>query len=496
MASELDAEVERIRVLMEPASEEPDMILRAHAMAELFDYIATTKHILKNAGFREMVKDRIEDLADSTPKILAIIGKPIQRLCAHMYTYDPTPVPGCPRDMSVPNLGYDIKGHGGYGVVFGPALPNIVNGIHTEYPNNVTKLYKHKSHRTGALHTSDMLPEIMGANNGLRMHRYAKTYKLRNLPKRFADELKSQAPWIDEDRNLPIARMKNLGVDIYKLRGAAIRELRSVPFSVILGQFQKLIHQTANLVEHKYVQMDIRDKNVMVMPSDGTLTIIDFDLLKTFNESFEEHQFGEYHTPPETLFIEEDTWQFEKILEETDESEEYLYEHMERLDDYVTYNMRQYKGANNYRGISTKEAFRAAVLAANKENIRQLRSVTETELYSDEDIYVKYIATRIDNYGLALTLLEFISKVYPGGVELRAGDREYTAGEIAAHEHAMTDIVRLLLRMCAFVIQERPTVAEAVAEIDRIVAQYGVEAGAAGGGLRRNRTRRQRRKRA
>jgi hypothetical protein len=80
----------------------------------------------------------------------------------------------------------------------------------------------------------------------------------------------------------------------------------------------------------------------------------------------------------------------------------------------------------------------------------------------------------MDGYGLGMTMLQFMSRVYPTDAHLTNSGREYTPQEKEAIDAALADCIRLLVRMSMLKMTERMSAADAAAEIDRIVATYTV----------------------
>ena len=337
----------------------------------------------------------------------------------------------------------NVIGAGAFGAVIQPALQNTLNGELKDFPDNVTKVFFVKRNMNTALNTAKKLPRLMGNNNGHRIYPYSRKIKGSNLPANLFTKLKARKE-LNMNSNLHILRMPYLGVDIYHLNAIHAEELRKVPITTILEQIQKLIHQTGKLAEAGYGHFDIRQTNVMVRPETGTLTIIDFDWLMPLKDLEKEYKphFGYFSNPPESLLA--------KLV-----GRPYLSIYDVSVVGYTrenwTYNEKILRPMGITSMLDLKRKYEEAI------------ADTYSMLDPLESKF-KDCLPYFDNYGLAFTLLLFIEAVY-GAEVIRKTDATTSFDEV----------VKLLLRMCAFKLRERISPAEAVAAIDAIMARVGEE---------------------
>jgi hypothetical protein len=82
-------------------------------------------------------------------------------------------------------------GQGTYGIILAPALPNVINGKVTEFPENITKLYlgKNAANKSEKFASFKNILSKINPNNSTKrrysVHKYAKQYKKTNLPQNY-----------------------------------------------------------------------------------------------------------------------------------------------------------------------------------------------------------------------------------------------------------------------------------------------------------------------
>lgn len=481
-----DYEAGRVGELLNRVSSAHGKVEKAHVVRDMFDLLAESQYLIHNARFMATVKAKITEMSSEPPEIYAILESSIKRLCAKIKSVYPDDAtvgcahPAAPVAPTVPKPDYRILGMGSYGAVIKPALPNMVDGKLTEFPNNVTKIFFSKDDLASAMNHISLLPEVMGENDGHRANTYTQKYQVKNLPKNIADELKKKNPYTRPTNPIHIVRMPDLGSDVKHI-GDIYKQLREIPVGVILAQIQKLLHQTAKLAAKGYGHFDIREPNVMVTPETGALTIIDFDLLDTFEDLRYDYPHGFYSNPPESLFINS----VDEMLEEIGRNRGL--DVFEFIDDdklersYIRHNWRAFENAYAVHGIHDITDYRYKLRRALVETADYLLG---TDTYGDAivlDHYMPYV----DNYGLGLTLLEFLSYVYPITVgvprdsliesfrtRLSNKGTPYTTEELEAIVTALMATVDVLTRISSLELSKRPSPADAAREMDAIVDTY------------------------
>jgi serine/threonine protein kinase len=482
---------------------------KAEAINNLFRYLAVTSEILKNARFRNGVKTIMLEFQNNPSLPPGTFDDSIRVFCRKLATYESGPIEACltvgPAPIaagstgataaaaaaaptaagaaaSTSATGYEILGAGGFGAVFSPALPNTVDGVSTNYPGNVTKMFYGEEERNAAMNAVERLPAIMGVNKGHRAHRYSRKYRGSNLPPSLFALLRAKNPDLRKSTELYLMRMPHLGIDIEHIEGA-YKEVRKRPFEHILKQIQKVIHQTATIASNNYAHFDIRPSNVMITPSTGDITIVDFDWLKSYDVLYSEYPLGFFSNPPESIFIKKMPIGGSELSEAGIRSFLRAYGRDTKLSNYEDQNLSKLSIGLEKKNINTKTSLHSKLMTANVENFKYLRS----KGYTNIKLLVKeQFLPYVDNYGLGFTLIELIAHVYPFGVNGSTGEvtidklalasrikKEgvpYSDAELDIIIAAIKDTIVLLNRMSSFKMEERPTPAGAAAEIDRIVS--------------------------
>jgi serine/threonine protein kinase len=218
-------------------------------------------------------------------------------------------------------------------------------------------------------------------------------------------------------------------------------DLRRVPIPVIIDQIIKVLKQVQTLQHNNYIHGDIRETNVMIHPTTGTITIIDFDLLKPANRF---NPNGMYNNPPENL-----------ILDNSSDPVTKLYD----------YTMKFYKYFFYVQDLFKAEEFLTEMSEADDRNQAYMERVKKI------GVVKKFLAT-YDSFGLASTLLCLLGTLYPGSIaqpkatlknslSLRTTKNgvPYTETELDACTNAIYDMSHsVLLLLSKFRMDFRPNV--------------------------------------
>lgn len=426
---------------------------------------------------------------------------------------------------------YKIVGAGTFGAVVKPALPNEVGGVPTEYPNNVTKLFYKKKSLNDAMNAIDRLPALMnarsGPNAGHNAHFYTKKYKGRNLPPSLLHNLQAKNPKFSANENLYLMRMKDLGVDVASLEHpvkgvASVDTLRKLPIRILLEQILKLYKQTASLAENGFGHFDISRGNVMVHPTTGTMTIVDFDWMNSYDNLIAKgYPFGFYINPPECLMRGRWNRIFQKNPYGNYEYDEHSMDTFVQRKPLAMYEANQgyaFKYMYTELGMidhSGRVSIEHAIHVANMNNIIKFRAMHDMEGMTKDEIFYKVLAT-YDNFSLGLVLLEFLVTLYPtliAAVDEKAlianlklvitnGEKPYTDQEFLIIVKTLRQLTELLLSsLTSFAFEDRMNPIEVPDAIQHILDTFDAawavaEAGGAAaaparvvGGRRRTRRR-------
>jgi serine/threonine protein kinase len=342
---------------------------------------------------------------------------------------------------------YKILGAESFGAVISPALPNTENGTFVNYPGNVTKLFYHSDDKEKLVGKIPNIKRLFKSDPSYRINNYTHKYKYKNLPDDIVSELEKKA-YIKPDFEIHAVRMPYLGIDFKDSKLEREKEkLQRIPVLKIVSEIVKLFSQTLSLYREDWIHGDIRERNIMINPDTGVMTIIDFDWLKPFDDFYDKYSFGFYSNPPEFLL------------------------HHEAGDDIETYvldNLNQFKAYFKLLGYdrkSLKHMFRKA----NEENER-----LKDEEYGDQyDFFMDSLNT-FDNYGLGLSLQTLFSHLYPSCVQTAVPEgsdptkiqalretisddgRPYNDDELVAIESALRQLSYLCYRVSHPEYSRRP----------------------------------------
>ena len=457
-------------------------------------FINASKHLLDEPGVRSDIKKRIQSIA-SGPRFqdYDMFLRPICRKLAQKG--ETTQFPGCAPPPISPNLEYVAKGS--FGCVYDPALPNIsANGESWEsYPNNVVKFFRKKEELNRAVESAQAIYEELGHNNGHRLTPYKyQSYKKINI-----------GPKIDHcsilnSKELFLARMPHLGWDFYNVIqsvGEQKKVFQSIPVVTIGAQVKKLLQQLVALQTKNKIHGDIRETNLM-MKTDGTMTIVDFDWLYPKDEFFIKYfeNLGFYNNPPEShlfdymvsLFANKGNLGMIKhvIGIATPTKTEYIDNH-NRFNFHFMFNLRE---LNLQDLIEANEANFAYFkrLHGGVADIKTFRYNCFLEM-----------AKTFDSFGFAYCMLELCFRLYisvfesddPRDIDkemlrnsIKNNDVPYTDAEIARVYAFLHALVHQILRpMADWNIERRKTAETALAELEPLL----VALQAPGGGARTRR---------
>jgi serine/threonine protein kinase len=195
----------------------------------------------------------------------------------------------------------NILESGGYGVVFSPALPNInAAGNPVDVTGYVTKAFFQEGAYEKALKDSKIIEKEIPSMY-LPYTPYTRKVTYKNLPISAAKRIFAKT--IDDP--VYLIRMPNKGVPFSKIaRIPTFRdEFAQLPLEVIATEFYKLMMIVYATGAAGYVHGDIREPNILVNTTTGTMTLIDFDLFGPLNTFVNEYPSPFYHLPPELFLL-------------------------------------------------------------------------------------------------------------------------------------------------------------------------------------------------
>ena len=197
---------------------------------------------------------------------------------------------------------YKLLGKGTYGVVFEPALPNVnAAGNPVEFPGYVTKAFFEKKEYNKALTNAPALARDVPALH-IPYNAYTRKVQLENIPRRIR-----KAATLRGRRGDPmyLIRMPHKGYSIMDIGKSPtmLAKIVALPVEVKVREIYKLMNIVKALGDAGYVHGDIREPNILINPDAGTMTIIDFDLLKPTSEFAATFPVPYYHIPPEAAVL-------------------------------------------------------------------------------------------------------------------------------------------------------------------------------------------------
>jgi serine/threonine protein kinase len=335
-------------------------------------------------------------------------------------------------------------GSGGYGFVISPALQNNIAGVATNFPDNVTKVFYEKHGYNSAVAKIPTISAAMGPNTGHRMDRYTRPYTASILK----SSIKHTYGLANTDP-LYLLRMPNLGKDFSKVK-TYVDDVRRVPMNIIFEQITKLLTQLNNLATAGYVHGDIRETNIMFKPDTGVMTIIDFDWLYPINDFDTEYRdnYGFYSNPPESIV-------FSIPFFIPSRTRDWSNNHYKSFEHY-------YKSI----GIKDETQFLSQVGKVTSDNSTYINSLYPG---NRKQAAINIMLPKFDGFGLATTLLEFLTIVYTPriiadelssasigrlrsaltSVRVTKNGAAYTSKELNAYSKALLSTVNAVLRPLA-----------------------------------------------
>ena len=341
--------------------------------------------------------------------------------------------------------GANAIGSGGFGTVFSPAFvnTNFTDATH-DRRNWVTKVFASKDAYEKAVAN---IPTIQRIGMNYNAFAYKRPLSLSNVPRSKRANILSAKKRSEPDRNTIFAiRMPNKGLSVRKILDERnLASLRAIPIYTIMGQVCKTIRQMIALTDDGYIHGDIRDTNLLIDPTTGIITIIDFDWFYTKPEFLNEYfgHFGFYSNPPETLLT----------ASGSGHSAEYI---------------------KDFKEFFIDRPIIDTINDSNLVNKITLQSVTGSYvLNKNPRIWNKTLDT-FDSFGLAWTLLALLGHLYPGALDNKTGSLKralatritnngtpYTDAELDTCATAINAMVQtVLLPMGHFSVRDRRTAAE------------------------------------
>lgn len=320
----------------------------------------------------------------------------------------------------------EFLGKGSYGCVVKPALPNRIDHAWKTYPQNVSKLFLDQEDAENAIEKASTWVRKTG-NAGQAMYKYERKIRSEELPKHIQTKC-----GIPSGENLHVARMPNMGVSFADI-APFLSQIRMIPLPTLLQQIGKVFKQIQLMHNEGYLHGDIRSPNIMIDPSEGTITLIDFDWFYKKDEFFDQYEqgFGSYYNPPESLMKPAlIKYLRNKTLPEVN---------IQQVETYV----RHSKAPRERIGVPyTVET----VVTANVENFELLKHVDNI------DHYYEILFETFDSYSASLAFLDFVSILYADSNETTV-NKLY---EIFLKATALTMESRLSLDDCVKKLEELP----------------------------------------
>jgi serine/threonine protein kinase len=160
---------------------------------------------------------------------------------------------------------------GAYGAVF----RNYSN------PKKVIKVYKRKTNTNKEHNRANKVFKI--TKNNRQKVQIVQDLQYNDLP----NNIKNRFSGLHNMNPISAIRMNDLGVDLHTCIEDHFQELVEIPniIPIILEQFYRLIWQIKQLNDHRICHRDIKWENIMIDLETGIMTLIDFDLLDSFDEN-------------------------------------------------------------------------------------------------------------------------------------------------------------------------------------------------------------------
>jgi len=408
---------------------------------------------------------------------------------------------------------------GTYGVVLPYRLKTNEN-TNEEYKNHITKIFFHEKDYDEIKKKQPLINKIFQSDPNYRTYPYKKdpllfanilkthdqtvnkfgtirnksdtivrnsNYEKVSKVYKKARGLESSLGIIMPDAWIDAVHMPHLGVDFEHIKDI-IEPLRAIPVYNMLVNVRELLGKVSLLwdenrndgIDKRYIHGDIRPPNMMIRPTTGKMTLIDFDWLEPVNKFVRTYPFRPMypHIPPELI-----------VMPNVIESK---------------FTNRGHAVAIHLLRLTTKETDEMKLSIKKEPYLVQDTSFTLTELgsaygfhiftylgmlYDNEEAFKKAVEEAIngsfddwaelarngvvsslrtfDGYGVAHNLLELFHLVYPGSVTNEPFQQDATPEEQAIH--AMVHDV--LMPLCALRLRDRKPVKELLPIADAIIAK-------------------------
>lgn len=368
------------------------------------------------------------------------------------------------------------------GCVVGPALPNLSeNGSRwEEYPDYVTKLYKEEEQYNKAIENSKQIKSLLH-NNSHSVYPYrVQDYMGSNIKTSVTEQngstvLTRSKCGLQKTNELRPLRMKNLGLsikDASRLSGEKLDSLKAIPFETILDEILKIYKQIQSLFVNGYIHGDVRETNVMIHPTTGKITLIDFGWLYPIDEFFENYDeaLGFYSNPPESLIRDYFNWSIESLDEDLSASIT-----GGKIKNYLTYS-RAAGNTINYADL---------ILMLKRHLTKTLKS------------YYALMAPSFDCYGLSFTIHLLLKTLYESRDTITKMGIPYSGGELELISTTLRVLDTDVIKKCIEIdVEKRIDIHEACKRLEFIVNSFHDSMIGVRGGARRRKTmkRRQNRK--
>ncbi len=417
---------------------------------------------------------------------------------------------GGPAAPPRPPITSEYLASGTEGCIVGPALPNLSeNGSRwEEYPDNVTKLYKNDENYEKAQTNTQKIVNLLH-NNSHRAQPYRyKGYMGSNIKNSMRNSC-------ELNQNMPLLplRMKNLGVSIEHLsinKNDSLTKVKSIPFGIIIDNIYRIYKQIELLFNNGYIHGDVRHTNVMIHPTTGKITLIDFGWLYPIDEFFirYKHALGFYSNPPESLLysymVDKERHLSYKYLswiiasQTTEESirhiipNHFIEGNKLPVRKLITNYLSTSRGAKNIINIADLQA---ALINAALYFKSKIAVVNPRNYDAEYKQYYTLMAPSFDLYGLSFTIHMLIQSVYDSLDTITKGGTPYTEEERALIRNTIEELVRGVIKPGMDLdITKRIHIKEACARLEPIVTSYHDRLNSMAGGRRRRRKTHKRRR--
>jgi ankyrin repeat protein/serine/threonine protein kinase len=197
----------------------------------------------------------------------------------------------------LPENKYKRLGMGSYGLVLSPS-------VNTKNNTKTTKIMFNKSSYNHAIQAAEKIKKNMPLLGSL-FEKYPKKYTYANIAtnnEQVGKILKALKPSIKNTNEIYPILMDNLGLSFADLNDTHLPSITALSIKTILEQYNNLADAVIQLKTSGYIHGDIREYNVMINLSTGTIKIIDFDWLLSVPDFKKQYRNQFYSHPPELIF--------------------------------------------------------------------------------------------------------------------------------------------------------------------------------------------------